>query len=130
MALVIATASRLLMLASEELEAIAVGEQGLAMAEALGLDEIRAASLVNIGSARAALDEDRGFVELSDGIELSRTAGAAFDMCRGMGNLAARHWARGQLGEAIRLWHDAEREAQLFGRMGFARGSESWPPRV
>jgi hypothetical protein len=38
-----------------------------------------------------------------------------------MGNLAARHWARGQLGEAIRLWHDAEREAQLFGQMGFAR---------
>jgi tetratricopeptide (TPR) repeat protein len=120
-ALVIATASRLLMLASKESEAIAVGEQGLTMAEALGLDEIRAASLVNIGSARAALDDDRGFVELSDGIELSRETGAAFDMCRGMGNLAARRWARGELGEAIRLWREAEREAQLFGQMGFAR---------
>jgi class 3 adenylate cyclase len=118
---VIATASRLLMLASEEREAVVVGEQALAMAEALGLDEIQAASLVNIGSARAAMDDERGFVELSDGIELARTAGAAFDMCRGLGNLAARRWAGGELGEAIRLWREAEREADLYGQKGFAR---------
>jgi hypothetical protein len=120
-ALVIATASRLLMLASKEREAIVVGEQGLAMAEALGLDDIRAASLVNIGSARTALNENRGFVELAEGIELARKVGAAFDMCRGVGNLAARQWARGELSEAIRHWHQAERESEEFGQMGFAR---------
>jgi class 3 adenylate cyclase/tetratricopeptide (TPR) repeat protein len=129
-ALVIATASRLLMLAAEEKEAIVVGEQGLAMAETLGLDDIRAASLVNIGSARAALSDERGFVELSEGIELARKTGAAFDMCRGVGNLAARRWARGELGEAIRLWRQAERESEEFGQMGFVRWFHAvlaWP---
>jgi hypothetical protein len=67
------------------------------------------------------MDDERGFVELSDGIELARTAGAAFDMCRGLGNLAARRWAGGELGEAIRLWREAEREADLYGQKGFAR---------
>ena len=42
-------------------------------------------------------------------------------MCRGMGNLAARRWARGELGEAVRIWHETEREAELYGQMGFAR---------
>ena len=118
---VIATASRLLMLAAQEHEAVRVGEQALAMAEALGLDDVRAASLVNIGSARAALRDEQGFDELSKGIEIARASGAAFDMCRGLGNLAARLWARGELAEAVGLWRDAEKESEQFGQKGFTR---------
>ena len=118
---VIATASRLLMLAAQEHEAVRVGEEGLAMAEALGIDDIRAACLINIGSARAALHDERGFEELAEGIELARAAGAVFDMCRGTGNLAARRWARGKLAESAELWRGAGREAERYGQKGFAR---------
>src|SRR5581483_4208811 len=38
-------ASRLLMLAARDVESVAVGEEALAMAEQLGLEEIRAATL-------------------------------------------------------------------------------------
>ncbi len=118
---VVATASRLLMLAAQEDEAVRVGEEALAMADALGLDEIKAAALVNIGSARAAMGDEQGLDELARGIEVARAANAAFDMCRGMGNLAARLWARGELREPVRLWKEAEREAEQYGQEGFAR---------
>jgi class 3 adenylate cyclase len=116
-----ATASRLLMLAAEHDEAIRVGEQALAMAEELGLDEIRAAALVNIGSSRGAEGQLEGLEELARGIDLARAANAPFDMCRGTGNLAARLWALGELREALRLWQEAEREAEAYGQKGFAR---------
>jgi tetratricopeptide (TPR) repeat protein len=118
---VIAQVARLLMLSAQEAEAIRVGEEGLAMAEALGAAEVTAAALINIGSARAALGGDRGLDEIARGVEVARAANAAFEMCRGMGNLAARLWARGQLAEAKRRWHEAELEAENYGQKGFAR---------
>ncbi len=118
---VTATASRLLMLAAQEEESIRVGEEALSMAEDLGLEEIRGAALINIGSARAALGSERGFEELARGIELAREANAVFDLCRGMGNLAARWWARGKLVSSVELWRDAEREAERYGQKGFRR---------
>ena len=117
----IALVARLLMLSAQEDEAIRVGEEGLAMADTLGAGEVKAAALVNIGSARAALGEDRGLDEIAHGVEVARAANAAFEMCRGMGNLAARLWARGQLAEATRRWREAEREAENYGQKGFAR---------
>ena len=91
------------------------------MADALGVGEVRAAALINIGSARAALGDDRGLDEIAHGVEVARAANAAFEMCRGMGNLAARLWARGQLAEAKQRWREAEREAENYGQKGFAR---------
>ena len=99
---VIATASRLLMLAAHEEDAIRVGEEALAMATDLGLDEIRAAALINIGAARGALGDDAGLAEIAQGVEIARAANAVFEMCRGIGNLAARRWARGELVDADR----------------------------
>jgi class 3 adenylate cyclase/tetratricopeptide (TPR) repeat protein len=113
--------SRLLMLSAHEEDAIRVGEEGLAMADALGVGEVKAAALINIGAARGALGEDQGLHEIAQGVEVARAANAAFEMCRGMGNLAARRWALGQLAEAERRWREAEQEAQNYGQKGFAR---------
>jgi class 3 adenylate cyclase/tetratricopeptide (TPR) repeat protein len=118
---VIVLVSRLLMLSAQEDESIRVGEEGLAMADALGVDEVKAAALINIGCARGALGGDRGLDEIAHGVEVARAANAAFEMCRGMGNLAGFLWARGELAEATRRWREAEREAENYGQKGFAR---------
>jgi class 3 adenylate cyclase len=115
------TASRLMMLASNDQEAIRLGEEALAMAEELGLDDIAAAALVNIGSSSMLTGEEEGFEVLARGVEMARAANAAFDLCRGIGNLAARRWAAGDLGDSRALWAQALREAEEYGQTGFAQ---------
>jgi class 3 adenylate cyclase/tetratricopeptide (TPR) repeat protein len=124
---VAATAFRILMLASEEEQSIRVGEEALAMADQLGLEEIKAAALVNVGSSRAARGEDEGMAMLAHGVEVARDANAPFDLCRGMGNLAAWHWVRGELQEALSLQKAARKEAEQYGQKGFARWFRGTP---
>jgi class 3 adenylate cyclase/tetratricopeptide (TPR) repeat protein len=121
------TAARLMMLNARDEEAIRLGEEALALAEALGLEQVRAAALVDIGSARSALGEDEGLQILGEAIEIAREANAAFDLCRGIGNLAAWHWMRGELAPAVPLWRDALSEAQQYGQSGFARWFRAVP---
>jgi class 3 adenylate cyclase/tetratricopeptide (TPR) repeat protein len=118
---VIATASRILMLAAENQESIAVGEEASAMAEQLGLDGIKVATMVNVGSALAALDEPKGFAMLEEAVGVARDVNEPFDTCRAMGNLAAWRWTHGRLVEASQLWAEALREAEGYGQKGFAR---------
>jgi class 3 adenylate cyclase/tetratricopeptide (TPR) repeat protein len=121
------TAARLMMLNARDEEAIRLGEEALALAEALGLEQVRAAALVDIGSARSALGEDEGLEILGEAIEIAREANAAFDLCRGIGNLAAWRWMRGELASAVPLWRDALSEAQQYGQSGFARWFRAVP---
>jgi tetratricopeptide (TPR) repeat protein len=121
------TAARLMMLSSRDEEAIHLGEEALALAERLGIDEIKAAALVDIGSARAAAGEDEGLAILGRAVGVAREANAAFDLCRAIGNLAAWHWVRGELAEAAALWRDALTEAERYGQKGFARWFRAVP---
>ena len=115
-------ASRIMMLGGEHEEAIRVGEEALEMAAQLGLEEIRAATLNNVGSARGATDDrDRGLDEIAEAIEVARAANAHFEQCRAMGNLAALYWTAGRLREAWQLWVDAGEEAERYGQSNFAR---------
>lgn len=109
------------MLSSRQKEAIRVGEEALAMATELGLDEIRAAALINIGAARGALGDAGGLAEIQEGVDIARSANAMFEMCRGIGNLAARRLSRGELVVAVEGWRQAGREAEEFGQKGFSR---------
>ena len=113
--------SRIFMLAAEYGEAIRLGEEALAMAERLGLEEIQAATLINLGSSRATIGDEEGLSVIGRGVEVARAGNAVFEMCRGTGNLAAQHWVRGELIEADRLWREASREAVQYGQRGFAR---------
>jgi class 3 adenylate cyclase/tetratricopeptide (TPR) repeat protein len=118
-------ASRILMLASDNRESIRVGEEALEMASQLGLDEIRAATLNNVGSSRAAAgDRPQGLAEIEQAIDLARAANAHFEQCRAMGNLAALYWTNGRLREAWQLWVDASEEAVRYGQLTFARWFE------
>jgi class 3 adenylate cyclase/tetratricopeptide (TPR) repeat protein len=114
-------AARLMMLASRAEEAIRLGEDAIAMAEQLGLDEIRAAALVDVGSAQASLSTDQGIETLTRAIDVARDANAAFDLARAMGNLGAFRWQAGELDGAGPLRLEALQAAHDYGQVGFAR---------
>jgi class 3 adenylate cyclase len=116
-----ATASRFRMLASEEEEAIRLGSEAIAMAEELGLDEVRAGALINVGSARAALGDDQGLEELAEAARLAEPTNAGFELARAKGNLAANLWLRGRLEEALQLWQEANEDTVRFGQLTFGR---------
>ncbi|MDX6503266.1 MAG: hypothetical protein QOE29_391 [Gaiellaceae bacterium] len=117
----ISTASRFRMLAAENEEAIRLGGEALAMAEALELGEIRAATLNNIGTARVALGDRRGFDELAQAVLLADEANAPFELCRAKGNLAALLWVAGEASRAVELWREAAVDADRFGQRTFGR---------
>jgi class 3 adenylate cyclase/tetratricopeptide (TPR) repeat protein len=114
-------AGRLMMLAAEFAEAIRLGEEALAMAAELGLDEIRAATLNNLGISRDALGDEGGPAQLAEAIEVARAASAPFELCRAIGNLAVLYWMGGQLQEALALVRESLRESEVFGQRGLAR---------
>jgi class 3 adenylate cyclase/tetratricopeptide (TPR) repeat protein len=114
-------AARLMMLAARDEEAIRLGEEAIALAEQLGLDEIKAAAMVDVGSSQSSLGEDAGIAMLVRAIDAARDANAAFDHCRAIGNLAAFLWQRGELYEPGRLRLEALRVAHEYGQEGFAR---------
>ena len=114
-------ASRILMLASEFTEAIPLGEQALAMASQLGLDEIRAATLNNLGVSRSEAGDDEGVAQIAEAIDVARAANATFEMVRAMGNLAVMYWIAGRLHEAHALVRESLTECERYGQRGFER---------
>ena len=129
-AMTTATASRLHMLANQNDEAVRIGTEAIAMAEALGLDAVRGAALNNVGTARAVRGDDGGMVDLAEAIEVAESANEPFEMLRAKGNLAVQLSIRGRLGEAIDLWREAAQDAQRFGQRAFGRwlaGVVAWP---
>jgi tetratricopeptide (TPR) repeat protein len=116
-----AAASRFRMLAAEEGEAIRLGSEAIAMAEELGLDEIRAGALINVGTARAQHGDDQGLADLAEAARLAEAANAGFELCRAKGNLATNLWFRGRLAEALTLWQEADEDTVRFGQVNFSR---------
>jgi class 3 adenylate cyclase/tetratricopeptide (TPR) repeat protein len=117
----IVTASRFMMLAAEDEEAIRLGREALAIAEELGLDEVRASALNNIGSSRSNLGDDGWRADLDEAVRVAEAANAPFELVRAKGNLAANLWASGDLLPAFHLWSDSEGISHRFGQVGFAR---------
>ncbi|HEV8099049.1 MAG TPA: hypothetical protein VGP56_07865, partial [Gaiellaceae bacterium] len=113
--------SRFLFLAGRAEEAIVYGEDALALAAELGLDDVRAAALVNVGTARATLAGESWRTDLGEAAEAARAANVPFDLVRAKGNAASWHWTYGELTEALALWEEAHRIALEFGQIGFAR---------
>jgi len=121
---VLSVASRYLALAGRSHEAISVGGQALAMADAFGLDEIRAHALDNIGIAKNDLKEGTGRADLLRSIEIGRRINSP-ELGRALNNLASQASSEGD----VRLGAALLEEAIEFGdRVGsrtarFARGS-------
>jgi len=117
----IAAASRLRMLAGEEEEAIRLGREALAMAEELGLNDVRAAALNTLGCARVSLGDEQGLTDLAEAVRIAGEANVPYELCRAKGNLASQLWARGQLGRSLEVWREAGEDAVRFGQLSFVR---------
>jgi class 3 adenylate cyclase len=117
----IATASRFRMVAADNHAAIRIGLEALAMAEELGLEEIRAAALDNVGSARVQLNDLTGLDDLAEAVRAATAANSPFELARAKGNLGAQLWTLGRLEEAVAYWQDAGEDSARFGQIEFER---------
>jgi class 3 adenylate cyclase/tetratricopeptide (TPR) repeat protein len=101
-------------IAEENEEAIAVGEEALAMAEALGLDGLRAHALNNIGVAKFNSGHADGIADLERAIEIAVTARSP-EAARAYNNLAFLVWTFGDFRRAAVLVDEAIAAGERLG---------------
>jgi class 3 adenylate cyclase/tetratricopeptide (TPR) repeat protein len=124
-AFVLSQVSRYRMLADEPEEAIRIGEEALAMAERLGLDELRAHALTNIGTARANLGDPQGIADLERAAELGLAFRSA-EAARALNNLSSVLAGFGDFRRQAELLREAIRVGEEFGTLSivhFARAT-------
>ncbi|MDQ2982245.1 MAG: hypothetical protein M3R26_07990, partial [Actinomycetota bacterium] len=118
---VLSNVARYEMLADQNDKAIEVGLQALRMAEQLGLDDLRAHALNNIGSARAASGDPGGLAQLEESIALASSSNSISDLLRGHNNLAGMQLVYGDLEQARAGSVETRRLAEHFGHHWFVR---------
>ena len=111
---VLSTLSRFHAAALEVDMAIRMGRQALEMAESLGLDEIRAHALNNIGSARIALADDGGIEDLEASLAIALASNSP-ESVRAFLNLGTSLADFGKLREAFMVHAMGRRAAERFG---------------
>ena len=118
---VLSEVSRYHMLGDRNEEAIRTGREALAMATALGLEEVRAHALDNVGSARVGLGDAGGMNDLEQSVQISDETGS-IESLRGYNNLFASRWGIGALARAAEAVTVGLQVAERFGvRPAFPR---------
>jgi tetratricopeptide (TPR) repeat protein len=110
-----------LMMSGESGEAIRMGREALAMAEFLGLDELRAHALTTIGTARADSGDPAGVEDLELGLAIAIEATVPKAICRAQSNLSVVLLSQGHLERALAVLEDAAAVAFRFGLVGDQR---------
>jgi class 3 adenylate cyclase/tetratricopeptide (TPR) repeat protein len=113
-AYVLSSLSRFHMIADENLRSIEVGQEALAMAEEMGLDELRAHALDSIGISRARIGDERGIADLEQSIALA-VAHNSLESVRGYANLGNAMVEYGDLARAFEVYQQGRDAAQRFG---------------
>jgi tetratricopeptide (TPR) repeat protein len=126
-AFVLSEVSRYDMLADRNDSAIEVGREALRMAEQLGLDDIRAHALNNIGTSRVAAGDPGGLEDLEESIALATRLNSVTDMIRGYNNLGTMNLVLGRLDPYEAGILESYRLAEHFGHYGFARWASGGP---
>jgi class 3 adenylate cyclase/tetratricopeptide (TPR) repeat protein len=117
----LAALSRLQTFSGMEAEAIRHGGEALAIAEKLGLEELRAHALDNIGCARCYLgDLTRGLEDIERSLEVALAANSP-ECVRSYWNLSQLVAVAGDLRRERMLAEDGLRAAERFGSVFFAR---------
>jgi class 3 adenylate cyclase len=112
------------MLAFDTPAALEVGTEALAMAEAFGLDELRADTLVTIGAGLANAGHAEGIERIREGLELALASNALHVAMRAHHNLGATIWPTDHV-EANRHTVEASRIARRVGGDVAARYSDA-----
>jgi class 3 adenylate cyclase len=110
----------LLMVAGRNHEAIQVGREGLAIAEQLGLDDIRADALNHVGAAMVSTADPAGFVDMEQAVALAVEANSPLCVIAYV-NLASVLIERGELGRGFELQAEGRRAAERFGFTAWQR---------
>jgi tetratricopeptide (TPR) repeat protein len=105
-AYVLSDLSRYHMIARENELAISLGREALAIADRLGLDEVRAHALNNVGSARNFAGDAGGIEDLESALEIA-TRIKSPEAARVTNNLSAVLWVRGDTKRSVALWRQA-----------------------
>jgi class 3 adenylate cyclase/tetratricopeptide (TPR) repeat protein len=116
-AFVTSSIARFLMLAGRSDEAIRIGGEALAMAEELGLDEVRAHALNNIGVAKSSVGDDSGLDDLRKSIDISSELNS-LEARRGLNNLGSITFQLGDLPRSEQLHREALVVSERFGVAG------------
>ena len=116
-AFVTSNVSRFNMLAGRSTEAIRVGGEALAMAEELGLDELRAHALNNIGVAKANSGDLSGLDDLRESIDITRALNSP-ESFRGLTNLASLACSLGDQRRGEELHREGLDVCERFGLAG------------
>jgi class 3 adenylate cyclase/tetratricopeptide (TPR) repeat protein len=125
---VLSEASRYEMLADRNDNAVELGLQAIAMAEELGLDDIRAHTLVNVGTARVTgVGDARGLGELEEAVALATEAKDISGMIRAHNNLGVMHLLLGNMDRSVAEIDEAQRVAEHFGHRAFVRFGTGGP---
>jgi class 3 adenylate cyclase/tetratricopeptide (TPR) repeat protein len=95
-------------------EATRLGAEARAMAEHLGLDEIRAHALINIGFVRSCVGDEGGIGDLEEGLQLALARNSP-EAVRAYLNLGTAHSHFGALEETFRIHEEGRRAAERFG---------------
>jgi class 3 adenylate cyclase/tetratricopeptide (TPR) repeat protein len=123
-ATVMRTVSGFLYLSGETAEGIRVGRDALAMAEELGLDDVRARALTTIGGCRVSGGDRGGIEDIEQSLVIATKASAPFAICRALHNLGSTHWQWGQLMQASALIEEWRGAVSRFGLIGQLRGGD------
>jgi class 3 adenylate cyclase/tetratricopeptide (TPR) repeat protein len=112
-------AARLHMVGGRPVEAIAIGTEALAIAEELGLDEIRANALTTVGAARTSRGDDSGAGEVREALALAERLRLPRVAWRARNNLAVGLFNDdGDVRASAQMFEDALREAERIGDHG------------
>jgi class 3 adenylate cyclase/tetratricopeptide (TPR) repeat protein len=111
----LAAFARLRMFAHDSEEAIRVGGEALAIANALGLDELRADLLVTVGTASWNAGDSSGEVVLERGLDTALAHGALRVAQRAYNNLAGVMGYKGDFPRRVELIAEAMRLAEQLG---------------
>jgi class 3 adenylate cyclase len=106
--------SRYRMLAEDNAGAIATGREALALAEALGLDDLTASSLISVGTARAAEGDPGGVDDIKRGAQIAESVRAS-EAARGYNNLSYVLEFSGDLAGARDAWANGREWAERAG---------------
>ena len=121
---VLTESSRLLVL-DERREAEPIAREAWEMAEALGLTELAARALANLGlSKMQAFDIDVAMADLERSAELARSVRSP-EEARSLHNLGTASWFRGDLARATELFADAARVSERYGALRLAWASRA-----
>jgi tetratricopeptide (TPR) repeat protein len=119
---VLSEVSRYHMLGDRQRDAIEIGREALELASELGLEEIRAHALNNIGTARVSLGDPEGQRDLEQSIEIANRIGS-HEGLRAYNNLFASYVMLGILDRASATVQAGLEQADRFGT---AAGPARW----